>query len=416
MRPVEPAPVLDSEALTATAKAIAAVQEPDGAIPWYPGGHTDAWDHLECAMALDLHGQVDAADAAWGWLRRNQRADGSWATSYIGGAVREDFVDSNQCAYVAAAALHRWMIYRDEVFLAEIWPVVRRALDFVVNLQAPSGQVWWARSTDGAHYPEALVTGCASTLHSLRCGIALAAVVDSTLADGALASTVVPRWARAVGALHHALVAHPEYFVSKDRWSMDWYYPVLGGALRGSTGRARLASRWETFVVDGLGARCVSDEPWVTGAETCELAIALHMVGETEAATRLVADMQRLRHEGGGYWTGWQFADQVFWPVEQSTWTGAAVILAVDALAGGVTDRLFRGDDLSMALSLPTSPAVATADLAAAAGLSGAGHASDALSTGELSTGELSAAGLLATDLPALGLVGACGCPSVDAA
>ncbi|MCM3887039.1 hypothetical protein [Frankia sp. R82] len=366
MRSVEPAaPLLDAGALTATAKAIAAVQEADGAIPWYPGGHTDAWDHLECAMALDLCGQAGAADAAWDWLRRNQRADGSWATSYLGGAVREDFVDSNQCAYVAAAALHRWLLFGDEEFLAGIWPVVRRALDFVVALQAPSGQIWWARSADGAHYPKALVTGCSSTLHSLRCGMALAAVIGEIGIDGGTdrgvqLTEVAARWGRAADALHHALLTHPEYFLPKDRWSMDWYYPVLGGVVRGPAGRARLASRWDEFIVDGLGARCVADEPWVTGAETCELAIALHLVGETESATRLVTDMQCLRHESGGYWTGWQFADQVFWPVEQSTWTGAAVILAVDTLAGGITETLFRGDGLPGA-AVPTLPVLPAA-------------------------------------------------------
>ncbi|WP_163553087.1 hypothetical protein [Candidatus Frankia alpina] len=343
MRPVESAPVLAPEALIATATAIAAVQEPDGAIPWYPGGHTDPWDHLECAMALDLGGLVGAADAAWAWLRRNQRADGSWATSYVAGAIKEDFADSNQCAYVATAAWHRWLLTGNRAFAVGIWPVVRRALDLIVDMQAPGGQIWWARGSDGVDYPEALLTGCSSTLHSLRCGMALAALVDE----------VPPAWERATGALHHALVAHPEHFAPRDRWSMDWYYPVIGGALRRSAGRARLVSRWDDFVVDGLGIRCVADEPWVTGAETCELAIALHLVGESTAAAKLVADMQHLRHDGGGYWTGWQFADRTFWPVEQSTWTAAAVILAADTLAGGVTETLFRGADLPTGLHGP---------------------------------------------------------------
>lgn len=336
MRPVESAPVLTPEALTATATAIAVVQEPDGAIPWYPGGHTDPWDHLECAMALDLGGLVDAADAAWAWLCRNQRPDGSWATSYVGGAVKEDFADSNQCAYVATAAWHRWLATGDRAFLTRIWPVVEAALGFVVDMQSPTGQIWWARSSDGVDYPEALLTGCSSTLHSLRCGMALAALVGE----------VPPAWERATGALRHTLVAHPEYFAPRDRWSMDWYYPVIGGALRRSPGRSRLTSRWNDFVVDGLGIRCVADEPWVTGAETCELAIALHLVGETAAATKLVTDMQHLRHADGSYWTGWQFETATFWPAEQSTWTAAAVILAVDTLAGGVTETLFRGDGL----------------------------------------------------------------------
>ena len=33
---------------------------------------------------------------------------------------------------------------------------------------------------------------------------------------------------------------------------------------------ARLASGWDTFIMDGLGTRCVSDEPWVTASETAE--------------------------------------------------------------------------------------------------------------------------------------------------
>ena len=60
---------------------------------------------------------------------------------------------------------------------------------------------------------------------------------------------------------------------------MDWYYPVLGGAVRGAGAAARLHAGWDEFVVPGLGVRCVSDEPWVTGAETCELVIALDAVG-----------------------------------------------------------------------------------------------------------------------------------------
>jgi len=39
--------VLTSEQVALTASAIAAVQEPSGAIPWFAGGHTDVWDHVE---------------------------------------------------------------------------------------------------------------------------------------------------------------------------------------------------------------------------------------------------------------------------------------------------------------------------------------------------------------------------------
>ena len=115
---------------------------------------------------------------------------------------------------------------------------------------------------------------------------------------------------------------------------MDWYYPVLAGPVRGAAADQRLADGWATFVVPGLGVRCVSDEPWVTGAETAELAMALDAAGNTDAALALLADVQHLRHPDGSYWTGWQFANGAHYPAERSAWTAAAMILAADALSG----------------------------------------------------------------------------------
>jgi hypothetical protein len=115
---------------------------------------------------------------------------------------------------------------------------------------------------------------------------------------------------------------------------MDWYYPVLGGAVTGTAARERLAADWDRFVVPGLGCRCVADRPWVTGAETCELALALAAAGQREAALEQVAAMQHLRHDDGSYWTGYVYPDDARWPIERTTWTAAAVVLAADALAG----------------------------------------------------------------------------------
>ena len=61
----------------------------------------------------------------------------------------------------------------------------------------------------------------------------------------------------------------------------------------------------DEFTVDGLGIRCVDDRPWVTGAETCELVIALDSIGERRAAAQQFAAMQHLREHDGSYWTGW---------------------------------------------------------------------------------------------------------------
>ena len=61
---------------------------------------------------------------------------------------------------------------------------------------------------------------------------------------------------------------------------MDWFYPVLSGVLSSDIAKNHLKSKWNTFVEEGLGCRCVSDEPWVTIAESCELTIALIAAGD----------------------------------------------------------------------------------------------------------------------------------------
>src|SRR5690606_33348763 len=90
------------------------------------------------------------------------------------------------------------------------------------------------------------------------------------------------------------------------RHSMDWYYPVLGGALRGRAGREHLlnAEQNAAFIEEGVGCRCVKDRPWYTVAESCELALALDAVGLTVRARQIVSWMSALRTEEGGYWTG----------------------------------------------------------------------------------------------------------------
>ncbi|MCU1693155.1 MAG: hypothetical protein JWM64_2246 [Frankiales bacterium] len=327
--------LLTAAQLDATVAAIAAAQQPCGSLPW-PDGHTDPWDHVECAMALLLGGRQREARAAYRWLQDTQAADGSWATSYDQTTVLDALVDTNQVAYVAVGVWQWWDLTGDRPFVHELWPTVRRALDLVVGLQAPSGAVWWSRDASGSVNRDSLLTGSSSTYQSLRAGIALAELVGEPQ----------PEWELAAGQLQHAVAHHPEAFLDKSRFSMDWYYPVLGGCVRGDAGRALLDDRWDAFVVPDVGCRCVSDRPWVTGAETAELALSLLCLGDDARARRLLTDVQHLREEDGSYWTGLVFDEGVRWPVERSSWTSAAMVLAADALAGGPSLRLFRGDDL----------------------------------------------------------------------
>ena len=167
-----------------------------------------------------------------------------------------------------------------------------------------------------------------------------------------------PDWELAAGQLGHVVAGHPDAFADKARFSMDWYYPVLAGPVRGADAAARLATGWPDFVVPGLGVRCVSDEPWVTGAETCELALALDAIGDRRRALELFADVQHLRDGDGAYWTGLQFANQAHFPPERSHWTAAAIVLAADALSGTTGGaHLFRQAGAAGAAAPPADPA-----------------------------------------------------------
>jgi hypothetical protein len=334
--------VLTREQVAQTAASIAAMQEPDGAVPWTVGEHVDVWNHVEAAMALHVAGETDAAAAAYEWCLRHQRHDGSWAMKIVDGTVEDTSGETNMSAYLAVGVWHHWTLQRDLAFVERTWPVVRRALDFVVGMQLPFGGIAWSQEWD-ADGParvnrEALVAGSSSIYQSLRAGVALAELVDDPQ----------PEWELAGGRLGHALREHRDLFLDKSTFSMDWYYPILGGAVRGQAGVDLVDSRWEEFVHPGLGARCVISNPWVTGAETCELAMALDCLDEHARARQLFADMQHLRHENGSYWTGSVHPENVFWPGEQTTYTAAAVILAADALSRtSPGSGIMRGETLA---------------------------------------------------------------------
>jgi hypothetical protein len=335
--------VLTTRDVLLTAQSIAEVQEPSGAIGW-PDGHTDAWNHVECAMALSACGLRRPARRAYEWLRATQRADGSWPKAVAaGGAVSDEGAESNHAAYVAAGVWHEFLVTADFSFVRAMWPTVRRAIGFVLSLRQPRGEIVWQR---GGGY--ALLAGCSSIYQSLRCATALAELVGEPQPD----------WELAAGQLAHVVASHPEAFADKSRFSMDWYYPVLAGAVRGPAATTRLYGRWGDFVVPGLGARCVSDEPWVTGAETCELVLALDAAGDRARAARLFSDIQHLRCPGGDYWTGWQFVNSAHFPAERSSWTAAAIILAADALSRATPGSgLFRDRGTGPSAPPPAGPA-----------------------------------------------------------
>ncbi len=229
---------------------ILALQNADGSIPWFKDGVIDPWNHLEAAMGLNLVGERAAAEHAIAYLRDSQLSDGSW-WGQLGSAVPIDqelhqfttkgmdaghhVRDTNFIAYIATAIWHHYCLHGDIDYTVANWPMVKAAIDFVLALQYEEGDIRWTARDPDTPEEDALLTGNSSIYKSLGCAIELAKLMDTDSAD----------WQSARHRLGATLAHKPERFdrtwEPKTRYSMDWYYPVLSGALCVEQGKARLA-------------------------------------------------------------------------------------------------------------------------------------------------------------------------------
>ncbi len=346
--------LLSDEEIAQSAAQLASLQLSSGALPWFKGGHCDPWNHVEAAMALTVTGYVSEARAAYRWLADTQLGDGSWFNYYIADQVKDARLDTNVVAYVAAGLYHYLVATDDVDFCVEMWPVVERAIDFVLRYQHDDGTIAWSLDAIGRRESYALLTGSSSIFHSLRCAVALAERIDAAR----------PSWELAAGRLGHAVAHHPGAFAPKNEFAMDWYYPIFCGALSGPSGLKRIDDGWERHVMDGYGVRCVSTSDWVTAAETAECVLALDALGMTSLALDLFSYTRRHRREDGAYWTGIAYPSEVTFPDRETTsYTSAAIILAADALtSSSAAAGLFRQDSLPLPIDLaePSCPLALT--------------------------------------------------------
>lgn len=328
--------------IRACADRIEDLQRGDGTIPWIEAGIWDAWNHGESAMALAIAGRETASLKALDALLGRQNSDGSW-TGDLGASVPldadnrrlvpgipETARDTNFTGYAAVTALRSLLALSRLDLLDRYWPMIEAAMEHVLAHQTTHGDIVWKVPEAGEDLlaVDSLRAGNASLYKALECAILCAR----------LAGEDDRRWAEARRALGACLRENDARYdrtgIDRRRYAMDWYYPVLAGVVSPQAGRARLYARWNEFVEAGLGCRCVSDEPWVTAAETAELALACLAAGKREQAESLIAGLAPLAADKGGYWMGWQFEENVIWPYERPGWTAGALVLAADALDG----------------------------------------------------------------------------------
>jgi hypothetical protein len=309
--------------LETVAALIMELQKDSGEIPWSEGGKTDPWDHVEAAMGLAICGHREEARAAYEWLAKTQLSDGSWYASYMNGEPLDRTRETNLSTYIAVGVFHHYLITRDAGFLRAMWPTIEAAIDFALSLQAPTGEIYWAKSPELEVDSMALLTGSSSIYMSLKCALAI----------GGRLGKKRPRWLKALGDLGEAIRNGYHLFnITKSRYSMDWFYPVLSGAVTGGAALDRIDQQWKKFVVEEMGVLCVSDRPWITIAESCELVLSLCAVGRTKIAGIVFNWLVERKYEDGCYWCGFTYPDMVIWPEEKISWTNGVLIMAADAL------------------------------------------------------------------------------------
>ncbi|WP_299983232.1 prenyltransferase/squalene oxidase repeat-containing protein [Desulfobacula sp.] len=302
---------------------ILSLQRESGDIPWHTDGKTDPWDLVETIMGLNIGKSFDASYRAFEWLKNIQNSDGSWYSSYVNGNPGDRTCETHMAAYISVGLFHTWLMNKDTLLLKKMWLTMEKGVDYAISLQTKGGEISWAKSPDGKIDPMSLLAGSSSIFMSLKCALAIASILGKRKIS----------WERSFDKLGRSIRENiHKYNVSKSRFSMYWFYPILSGALTGERAEHRIEKYWNKYVIEGQGARCVSDQPWVTIAETSELVLALYGMGHMEMAAIVFSWIQDRMYDDKTFWCGYTYPDMVIWPEEKISWTNAVVLMAADAV------------------------------------------------------------------------------------
>jgi hypothetical protein len=314
--------------LKPTVERILKIQEDRGSVPELEGGVVEPWTHIECAMAIDAGNYPREAEKAYEWLAENQLRDGSWYAKYQFGLPLELYKVSHAISYFAVGVWHHYLVTGDKKFLNNTWPCVRSAINFVLDMCGPDGEIYWARDVQGKVYPAAQLASCSSSFLSIKCAVKISRLLGEDCGKWECANEKLR-----TAILNMPLPNHKNVNMENiSAFAMDWYYPALCSVINGKEALDRIYSSWDKFIVHGKGSVCNLKKQWVTAAETSELAISLAVHGDYKQSATVYNWLHHMRDEDGAYWYGVAYPENEIWPLEKPTWTSAAVVLAADML------------------------------------------------------------------------------------
>lgn len=293
-------------------------QNEKGAILWDQKGKWDYWDHCECLIALAIYQEWEAFDKGLQFCLSQLDEKGLVKSEYINEKVTKDFSEAHHTAYIFLPLLQKYLIDKDLNYLQSFRKQIHLIYAALKKFKGEDGFYFWAQDENGFS-DNSLITATCSIELSRRAYNKICEILgDTDYLDTSVAIT--------------SQNLNSKKFnrdgVDRSRFSMDAYYPLLCEC----GNKADAEKVLEKFYVEGIGVKCVVEEPWVTLAESSECVIALLKIGMETEAHKIFSEILKYKNSSGYFPTGYQYNLDIFWPDENSTWTNAAIIMAADCL------------------------------------------------------------------------------------
>ena len=293
-------------------------QKDNGEILWDEKGKWDFWDHCECLIALSIYEEWDAFKRGLDFCLSKVDQEGLVKSQYIDGKISQDYFEAHHAPYIFMPLLQKYFIDNDINYLLKYRSEIHQIYKGTFKFKDADGYYHWALDQNGL-LDDTLVTSSCSLELSRRAYNKICKLIqdeefidhDKIISENKLNSNKFDRGG-----------------IDRSRFSMDSYYPILCQS-------GTIEDAMETlnkFYVNGLGIKCVEEEPWVTFAESSECIMALYKIGLKKEAKKIFDEVMKHKNSKGYFSTGYQYELGVYWPEEDSTWTNAAVIMAADCI------------------------------------------------------------------------------------
>ena len=305
-------------------------QSDDGSICWDEKGKCDPWDHCECLIALAIYEEWDAWHKGVNWFLENINQHGLIFPEFQNQRATQMHFESHHAPYISLALMQASLIDKKQIDYLSKKSNFKEKIDLIFNelnnFRDEDGYYFWAKDKKG-YSDNSLITATMSILLSIKANDISKDINFDTL-----------KWSKKFNRDGQ----------DRSRFSMDFYYPFLAGIKKD---KSEFKKVLKSFYVEGLGVKCVKEEPWVTFAESSECVLAALVNGNENLAEEIFKNLLQFQNSEGIFPTGYQYDLKIFWPDEKSTWTNAAVIIAGHALCTYRENKIGTGSNVFINLS-----------------------------------------------------------------